>query len=201
MSTRTRRAVGASVALGFVGLILLLALSTGSESESTAGRQTDGAFLTSMVPHHEDAIEMATLARRRANRSEIKTLASEIIDAQTGETQEMGLAHQRIFGEPLPEGGMMHGDLGLSEAEMGMPMDMRELESAREFDRSFIDAMIRHHQAAIRMARVEIERGSDAGVKRLAAAIVAAQSREIEQMNSWRRSWYGAASPSGGIPG
>ena len=201
MSTRARRAAGASVVLGLVGLIVLLAVSTGSESESTSGRQIDGAFLTSMVPHHEDAVEMATLARGRARRPEIRKLAGEIIDAQNREIQEMGLAHRRIFGEPLPAGGMMHGDLGLSEEEMGMPMDMRELESAREFDRSFIDMMIRHHQAAIRMARAEIERGDDTEVKRLAEAIVAAQSREIEQMSSWRRAWYGAASPPGGGPG
>lgn len=201
MSPRARRAAGASVVLGLVGLIVLLTVSTGSESESASGRQIDGAFLTSMVPHHEDAVEMAALASKRARRPEIRRLAGEIIDAQNREIQEMTLAHQRIFAEPLPAGGMVHGDLGLSEEEMGMPMDMRELESAREFDRSFIDMMIRHHQAAIRMARAEIERGDDTGVKRLAAAIVAAQSREIERMNSWRRSWYGAPSPSGGVPG
>lgn len=34
----------------------------------------------------------------------------------------------------------------------------------------------------------------------LAQAIVDAQSREIEEMNSWREDWYGSASPAGGVP-
>ena len=201
MSTNARRAAGAAVILGLVGLIVLLALSTGSDSESTSGSQVDGAFLTSMVPHHEDAVEMATLARRRARRDEIKKLAGAIIDAQNREIQDMTFSHQRIFGQSLPTSRMAHGDLGLSEEEMGMPMDMGELEGSREFDRTFIDMMIRHHQAAIRMARAELERGEDAEVKGLASAIISTQTREIERMNSWRRSWYGSTSPSGGVPG
>jgi uncharacterized protein (DUF305 family) len=95
---------------------------------------------------------------------------------------------------------MAHGGLGLSEDEMGMSMDMGELENAREFDRTFIDMMIRHHQGAIRMAQAQLQRGEDPELKALARAIVVAQSREIEQMNSWRRSLYGATSPSGGVP-
>jgi uncharacterized protein (DUF305 family) len=29
---------------------------------------------------------------------------------------------------------------------------------------------------------------------------VSAQSREIREMNRWRRQWYGAPSPAGGVP-
>ena len=200
MSKTTRRAAGALIALAVVGLLALLTISTGSESQSTRARQIDGAFLTAMVPHHQAAVDMAELAGARAKRPEIRQLAGEIVEAQNGEMQDMTLAHQRIFGEPLPTGGMAHGGLGLSEDEMGMSMDMRGLETAREFDRTFIDMMIRHHQGAIRMARAQLERGEDPELKQLARAIVAAQSREIKQMNTWRRSWYGATSPSGGVP-
>jgi len=200
MSTTARRATGALIALAAVALIVLLMVSTGSDSESTSARQIDGAFITSMVPHHQDALDMAELAHERARHREIKTLAGEIIDAQSRGIEQFTLAHQRIFGQPLPTGGMMHGDLGLSEDQMGTSMDMGQLEDAREFDRTFIDMMIRHHQGAIRMAQAELKRGEDAELKDLARAIVAAQSREIEKMNSWRRSWYGAASPSGGVP-
>ena len=189
------------VGVGLVGLLVLLTLSTGSDTESTSARQIDGAFITTMVPHHQEAVDMAALARKRARHREIRRLAAEIIDAQEREIQQMTLSHQRIFGEPLPAGGMMHGDLGLSEDEMGMAMDMDELETAREFDRTFIDMMIRHHQGAIRMARAELARGEDSELRDLARAIIAAQAREIEQMNSWRRGWYGSASPSGGVPG
>jgi uncharacterized protein (DUF305 family) len=77
---------------------------------------------------------------------------------------------------------------------------MDELDGAKPFDRKFIDMMITHHQGAIRMARAELAKGTSARLRTIARAIVAAQKREILQMNSWRKAWYGATSPSGGIP-
>ena len=103
-----------------------------------------------------------------------------------------------MFGEPM--GGMDHGTLGMDMDMMGMDVDVMSLEEARPFDRAFIDAMIAHHQGAIRMARVGLERGEDEEVEGLAEAIVDAQSREIEEMNEWRERWYGSPSPAGGIP-
>jgi len=92
--------------------------------------------------------------------------------------------------------------LGLAADEMGMAMAMAPLGrlDGEAFDRAFVDAMIPHHQGAIRMARAVLAHGRDAGIRRLAQGIVAAQSREIEQMNRWRRAWFGAASPAGGVP-
>ena len=74
------------------------------------------------------------------------------------------------------------------------------LKQAQPFDRAFIDEMVPHHQGAIRMARAVLERTEDQQIQRVAKRIVAAQSREIREMNRWRRAWFGAASPSGGVP-
>jgi uncharacterized protein (DUF305 family) len=90
--------------------------------------------------------------------------------------------------------------LGLSMDRMGMSMDMNELDGAKPFDRKFIDMMIEHHQGAIRMARAERAKGSDAQLRRIAAGIITAQAAEIRQMNAWRERWYGSTSPSGGVP-
>ncbi len=79
-------------------------------------------------------------------------------------------------------------------------MDMKALMGAKPLDRAFFDMMIPHHQGAIRMARSELARGSDPKLKAIAKAIVAAQTKEIKQMNSWRAQWYGAPSPAGGVP-
>jgi uncharacterized protein (DUF305 family) len=79
-------------------------------------------------------------------------------------------------------------------------VDVAALEKARPFDLTFIDTMIPHHQGAIRMARIELERGSDEELANLATAIIEAQSREIEEMNAWRERWYGSPSPAGGVP-
>lgn len=95
---------------------------------------------------------------------------------------------------------MQEGDLGVPESEMGMTHDSSTLETAKPFDREFIDMMISHHQGAIRMARVEIKKGQNPDVKRLAQAIVDAQTREIDEMNMGRVDWYGKLSPAGGVP-
>lgn len=194
MSTKTFGIIGAILVVAIIGVA---ALVNGGEDEAQAS-ETDGAFITGMVPHHETAIEMAETALDRAEHPEIKQLADDIVAAQTDEIAILGDIHQRLYGEPV--GRMSHGSLGLSEEMMGMEMDMQALETAKPFDREFIDMMIPHHQGAIRMAQIELAEGDDAETKSLAETIIDAQSREIGQMNKWRAQWYGSPSPAGGIP-
>lgn len=47
--------------------------------------------------------------------------------------------------------------------------------------------MIPHHQGAIEMARVVIEHGDDAELKKLAGEIIVAQEREVAFLEDWRR--------------
>jgi uncharacterized protein (DUF305 family) len=193
LSTKTFAAIGAAVVVVIIGVIAL----TGGDDEAQAS-ETDGAFITGMVPHHESAIEMAEMAQEQAQHPEIRQLADDIVTAQTKEIGVLEDIHQRLFGEPVDAGD--HGSLGLPEELMGMEMDMEALESAKPFDREFIDMMVTHHQGAIRMAQIELAEGEDDETKSLASAIIDAQSREIEQMNEWRTDWYGSPSPGGDIP-
>jgi uncharacterized protein (DUF305 family) len=169
--------------------------------EATA-RDTEGAFLEAMIPHHESAIEMARLAKRRAGHRQITALADAIIETQSREIRQIERIHRRLFGRKVLPNADAHQGLGLSATEAGMAHDdpAAKLARARPFDRAFIDEMIGHHQGAIRMARVVREQTEDEEVRSLASAIVSAQSREIERMKRWRTAWYGAPSPSGDIP-
>jgi uncharacterized protein (DUF305 family) len=197
MSTRTFALLGAA-AIALVILVVVVALD--DDGDSDAARETDGAFIAEMVPHHESAIEMAEIALRRAEHGEVEGLARDIIDSQGTEIDQLEAAHERIFGEPLAAASAEHGTLGLPAHEAGMEADVAALEKAKPFDLAFIDMMIPHHQGAIRMARIELERGSDEELANLATAIIEAQSAEIEQMNDWRAGWYGSPSPAGGVP-
>lgn len=189
----------AAIAAMVVLALGAFALTACDDDDTSDAQSTDGAFITEMIPHHESAIEMAEVAQKQAEHPEIEQLADEIIAAQDSEIADMNAIHERLFGEPAM--GADHGDLGLDEHTAGMDMmSIDSLEMSRPFDKAFIDEMIPHHQGAIQMARVELAEGEDPEVLELAQSIIDAQSEEIEQMNQWRKQWYGAPSPAGGVP-
>lgn len=53
------------------------------------GDDFDKAFITSMIAHHEGAVEMAKLSAKNAKHDEIKTLSINIISTQEKEISEM----------------------------------------------------------------------------------------------------------------
>ncbi len=180
-------------------ILALLVAACGSDdnasSKSAAGNAIDLAFVQDMIPHHESAVSMAKVAQQRGGHAEIKKLADDIVTSQSTEISQM-----RKIAVALKADGIQAGDLGLDESMMGMSMDDMALETANPFDKAFVDMMVPHHQGAIRMARIELSKGASPEAKKLASAIIAAQTREIGEMNSWRMTWYGATSPAGGVP-
>ena len=195
MSTKTLGLVGVALIVVFIAAVTVL----GRGDDEASASQVDGAFLTGMAPHHEMAIEMAETAQDNAEHPEIKQLAADIVSAQTSEIETIEAIHQRLFDQPLAQGA--HGDLGMSDEMMGMEMDMDALETAKPFDREFIDMMIPHHRGAIAMSRQLLKQGSDAALRKMASDIIRAQSAEIREMRAWRADWYGSGSGSTSMGG
>lgn len=63
------------------------------------------------------------------------------------------------------------------------------------FDKAFIEQMTVHHQGAIQMAEMALRNAGHAEIKQLAGDIISAQNTEIQQMQEWQVSWYGAQAP------
>lgn len=73
------------------------------------------------------------------------------------------------------------------KASLHMKMGPMTVPSGAEpYDIRYIDAMIPHHESAISVAQEALKTSRRAEVKALAAAIVTAQTAEIEQMRAWR---------------
>ncbi|TMR37373.1 DUF305 domain-containing protein [Nonomuraea zeae] len=154
------------------------AATTATAQPSATFNDADVMFAQMMIPHHEQAVEMAELAPARATGPEIKELAAKIKAAQDPEIQTMK-GWLTGWGKTAPEDGMGHDMPGIMSQE-----DMTKLKAAKgaEFDKLFTQQMIAHHNGAIEMARTEQSGGSNPEAKELAKSIETTQQAEVEQL-------------------
>lgn len=70
-----------------------------------------------------------------------------------------------------------------------------------EADTAFAQMMIVHHEGAIEMAELAVERAATNEVRTLAEGIAATQGPEIERMTSWLETWGENPAPAGDMAG
>lgn len=64
------------------------------------------------------------------------------------------------------------------------------------FDLQFLDTMIAHHQGAIEMAQMAVQKTQNSELKRFAQNIIDDQQKEIAEMKGWREKWYAGKPPA-----
>lgn len=64
-------------------------------------------------------------------------------------------------------------------------------------DRHFIEQMVPHHEDAVTMANLALQKAKKQEVKTMAKNIISSQTNEIKEMKDWYRKWYGAELPTG----
>jgi uncharacterized protein (DUF305 family) len=158
------------------------------EIADTAYSQADVLFMQDMIPHHHQAMEMAELVADRTNNPEIIDLAGRI-DASQGD--EIAFMQQWLAerGEQVPdptEHGAMHTTHSM--AGMATPEQMAALSAAKgiDFDRLFLELMIRHHDGAVTMVEELLEQPGaayDPVLFEFTSDITNDQTTEIERMN------------------
>jgi len=133
-------------------------------------------FAQMMIPHHEQAISMSETALKKSRNQEILKLSRQIKSLQSSETSQLA-----YWLKATDSSMTMDHDMQMS----GM-LTTKELASLKrltgtQFDRTFLQLMIKHHQGAIEMLDL-ISDSKNTEAKALAKAIKSAQSKEITSM-------------------
>jgi uncharacterized protein (DUF305 family) len=146
---------------------------------STQPNAADVTFISKMIVHHQQALNMAALVPDRSTNTMIKGVAARIADSQRPEIDAMNAW--------LRQHGQEHA--GHNEDHSNMPgmatsVQLDELASAKgaDFDALFLQLMIAHHQGAVTMSQEIQNKGADQRVQELADEVIAIQSGEISRM-------------------
>jgi len=162
----------AAVAAGLCAVVLSVGCASAPSKPAAGIYQTpaglgqypysdaDIEFMSGMIPHHAQAVVMSNWAKSHGAREDVAILCERIAVAQTDEIKMM---RQWLIdrGLPAPDATSTRHHMKMAngmEHDMLMPgmltdEEMAALDKARgpEFDRLFLEGMIRHHQGAIDM--------------------------------------------------
>lgn len=158
------------------------AAPSGTSASVSTSANADVVFAQSMIPHHEQAVEMADMALDpdASSSVEVRELAVDVKAAQDPEIETMR-GWLEAWGAPQEAPSAMEHDSG-----MMADTDMSALAEAEgtEFDQMWLTMMIEHHEGAITMARDVQSITEDEEVKAMAEDIIAAQEAEIATMQA-----------------
>ena len=167
----------------------------GQPASTSRANPADVSFMSGMIHHHAQALDMCRMAPTHGASDPVRTLCARVIVSQT---DEIALMQQwlRDNGEPTPEPSSTGMRMVMDGVEQDMLMpgmlseeQMAELDRARgqEWDRQFLTGMIQHHAGALVMVD-ELFAAGGAGVDDLvykfASDTYADQGSEIGRMQN-----------------
>jgi len=155
----------------------------------------DVKFMQGMIHHHAQAIDMTELLNTRTHSDDMKKLGLRIQVSQTDEIRMMQRWLQ-ARGQEVPDPHAMHMpgmimsgmDHGPMMPGMLTPAEMAHLAELKgvEFDRFFLEGMIKHHGGAILMVQELFAApgaGQESTIYAFASDVVADQQMEIDRMS------------------
>jgi uncharacterized protein (DUF305 family) len=165
-------------AILLIGVLALLLAGCGGDDDSNSisrikANETDMAFATDMLTHHELSLDAADLARTKGKDPIVRRSARDLITLQPVEAQTL-----RNVKKLLADAGVEKGDLGVGPSTL----DPDALRTADDFDRAYADAMIRHHELALKMDAAELRSGEHAELRRMSQDITDLARFQIRQL-------------------
>ncbi|GIZ53297.1 DUF305 domain-containing protein [Noviherbaspirillum aridicola] len=160
---------------------------TMKSSPNAARAAFDHQFIDTMIVHHQSAIDMAQLVDKRAGHDELKQMARKMMDDQQREISQLQDWKQQWY---AGKGDAVNMAMpGMAESMKGMPMEKMASASGADFEALFIDAMVRHHRGAVRMAELAQKKAGHPELKKMSQDIIREQKKEIADMLKWKKEW------------
>jgi uncharacterized protein (DUF305 family) len=146
----------------------------------------DVRFMQEMIGHHGQALEMTALIPSRTSREEMKQLGQRIEISQADEIKMMQ-TWLKDRGQTAPDVHAHHAHGAKLMPGMLTPEEMKRLSDAKgvEFDRLFLEGMIKHHEGALTMVKDLFDNngaGQESEVFAFVADVEADQQMEIDRM-------------------
>jgi uncharacterized protein (DUF305 family) len=182
------------ILLAVVAAALLAACGRGAASPLPAAQapdlnDADVSFVQAMIPHHQQAIDMAKLVTGRTRRPELVKLAATITASRAVELRRMQAWLPRWRRPAAADAGTQHDQTPLPGMLAEGQLEWLQTLTSAQFDLGFVTMLRTHHSGAVELAETELRSGASAEVKALAAKIIAAQQREIRQLQRWKDTW------------
>ena len=145
----------------------------------------DTAFAKGMLGHHRGAVEMAKIELKYGTDEAMRQLAQDVITAQQAEIDVLNkwLASHPDAAKPKPNTVAMQQAYAKSMENMHGEMTLGVADPVP--DMAFARGMLPHHIAAVDMAKVQLEYGTDEEMRQLAQDVIDNQQTEIDMMRNW----------------
>lgn len=146
----------------------------------------DIKFMQGMIGHHQQAVEMVAMVPQRTSWADLKMLAKRI---DLSQQDEIGMMEHwlQVRGQQVPARNAMHMHGAMLMPGMLTPDEMKQLQEANgsEFDRLFLEGMIKHHGGALTMVKDLIGTpgaAQESEIFAFASDVEADQTMEIDRM-------------------
>lgn len=165
-----------------------ISAATSTDLSKVTFTAADVQFMQGMIGHHQQALEMVALLPARTSREDMKFLGKRIELSQQDEIQMMQ-EWLKARGQTLPDPHAHHQHGATLMPGMLTMEEMAKLEAAKgvEFDRLFLEGMIKHHGGALLMVKELFSTpgaGQDSDIFAFASDVEADQQMEIDRMGA-----------------
>ena len=190
---KTSLILRAAAGLAALAMLAIPASAQVKAQGAAAPNAADIHFMSGMIPHHAQAVLIAGWAPSHGASMTVQKLCERIVVAQRDEIALMR-TWLRDRALPVPDSNATHLRMNMDGMQHDMlmpgmltPEELAELDKSRgtDFDRLFLNAMIKHHGGAISMVQELTSSpggAQDEVVFRFSSDVYADQTTEIERM-------------------